>query len=94
MEWSDFTRAVESQFGFPVNFNKEKAGHIMLEWPYDTCFGPVCGHTCPSRFWAIVVDGWAYQIKDSKWYLLRDGLCGWRRGTNPAPSITEASDVQ
>jgi len=99
MDYKEFIRAAEDKFGLGlmrVACVKCKAGHEMIEWRdvgtvqslyEDTIIGPDAGYRLHYTYWGISVSGWAYLLKDGEWYLQRDGVFEWRRGSNPFPDI-------
>lgn len=98
MELKEFIEEAEKKFGLglmKVAWIKNKAGHEMIEWRSvngellydDTIVGPDAGYRLHYKYWGISVSGWAYVLKDGEWYLQRDGVFEWRRGSNPFPTV-------
>lgn len=91
MDYRELLAKVEQDFGQKFTVYKEKAGYLMLS-PNGILLGPDCGHSCPSKAWAIELqNGWGYMLIDGTWYRLRDGCIGLRKGPDLFPGLLDTN---
>lgn len=99
MTFNEFVLTAEARFGIEIFLYKSKAGHEMVDLKldgqhlsHDNITGPDAGYSCHfGDDYCLTIFGWAYCLdrNTGEWYLIRDGISGWRQGTNPFPEIPE-----
>lgn len=92
-----FRMELERYFGIEYKIYKQKSHYLMIELYMDgehlsegRIHGPDAGYSMGfGENYSFTAFGWAYEydIEEDAWYLLPDGRCGWRQGSNPFPDI-------